>query len=1492
MNVQAARIAALSAALAEQPTGDNGGCVELQDGAAFASEDAGDALERCATDPAEGAEAAVAAAAAKAREHDTSARAAAVAAAADRPQRLLAMLAATRAELAATHRTNLSLSVTLEGSAHREAQLTLASGAARAADADARRARAEADTLRSRCAELELRAAAAEAAAEEAMCAVAAAVSPPHHARAHAERRRPAGADGGLSGDGGDGGADHESDDGERGDGARPPASRDTRGDARRCAAYTGAYPSWLHASGGHFGNVVRPAPIGPAAHSQWLLTLTAAAPPLAVPADAFARRETFGQHLLRGRRAQPSPGGKGGQSQQVQPAQNGRGGPGPPATDSRGETTQPHCANSNGGPISPLAAGTSSMATPARSGAVGGHSVATPSSVRAFALQSALRADVARLESARTALARQVAELQARREALTGSAESGATHDARAAAARPSPLTPTLAARAALAANAPPAELGVVAQAAPASEGSSVATPPCAHACSPPGSNALPASADQRAESDLRARLFASEARVRALAREVDDRARDAVASRRLLVGGVEARGEVSHPANASARRALDAHVGDAGALSSDSLAVTPPSPAGCALGAGCNAPPSAAQPSPFGQRFSAVKVPLAYSPSFEQREAHAAAPEAVGADTLADDAACAANDDAYGRAHGRDGVPQRAMSPQLAFAKVPAATCAQASPCTDSLHPDERAAPRREANVHDMPSPPPPVAPAVAAPASSAFAPSASAARAPRILATPPAEPPTPRSRRAQPPRSPCAAEAEVGARSPLAAASRTLPLLPLLASPARADGAVDQPLRAENAARSPESDGARSVRDAIEEGSAAACRAAHVGAAASADALAREAAAIVRMRAAEAAVEAANASAAEREGAMRAEVAAAHALADALGAEAEMARAELRDAAAQRGAEAAALDALRAEHAAEHAAARAACAAAANAEAAARAQLRDETARWRKAMAALEAERGNVRVLLRVRPLSDAEAARAEPATLVVLDDNTAALYDGPSPARCTADAGAQRRGGPADRLARGASAREAIAGAILPSGFGTDGGASSSSAVSAAAPCDAAAAPGAKPPLVFDFSRAFAPSVSQAAFFDMSGVGALVDDVLDGRAASVLAYGQTGSGKTFTMFGPSQQLAPKRALAGGGMDGATPPLGDGAGLVQRAVALLFERVSASASMDASTYARVSISVTLVELHNDALRDLLAPADHAGGGRAGASALARASASGIAPSAVASAPPTLSIREDAWGGAYVRGATCAQVHSAAELLAHVCTALARRATSTTHLNAESSRSHLLLAVGVHTRAPDSAPRTASGAAAAAASGTLRGKLVFADLAGSERVGRSGAADDAGLMREARSINKSLAALSDVVCALTQKVCDRTRPWAQSASCADADDHAGRSRLRLTPARLFAHPSPPLGSRRSRTCRTATPSSRRCSRTRLVARRARSSSSPRRPRSTRATRHSARCTSRHARGSSSTRRHGTSRRAPLRGCSAVCPSWCVQWR
>lgn len=96
---------------------------------------------------------------------------------------------------------------------------------------------------------------------------------------------------------------------------------------------------------------------------------------------------------------------------------------------------------------------------------------------------------------------------------------------------------------------------------------------------------------------------------------------------------------------------------------------------------------------------------------------------------------------------------------------------------------------------------------------------------------------------------------------------------------------------------------------------------------------------------------------------------------------------------------------------------------------------------------------------------------------------------------------------------------------------------------------------------------------------------------------------------------------------------------------------------------------------------------------------------------------------------------GSMHVPGARVEEVNSLDDVAAVIKRGKTNRSTFATNMNEHSSRSHLVLTLLV------CATSVASGA-------VLKGKLHLIDLAGSERVGRTGAAGDR--LKEAQAINK----------------------------------------------------------------------------------------------------------------------------------------------
>eukprot|EP00743_Colponemidia_sp_Colp-15_P006078 GILK01006532.1.p1 GENE.GILK01006532.1~~GILK01006532.1.p1 ORF type:complete len:1069 (+),score=245.18 GILK01006532.1:59-3208(+) len=237
-------------------------------------------------------------------------------------------------------------------------------------------------------------------------------------------------------------------------------------------------------------------------------------------------------------------------------------------------------------------------------------------------------------------------------------------------------------------------------------------------------------------------------------------------------------------------------------------------------------------------------------------------------------------------------------------------------------------------------------------------------------------------------------------------------------------------------------------------------------------------------------------------------------------------------------------------------------------------------------------------------------------------------------------------------------------------------------------------------------MFEFDRVFSPGDDQTVVY--GEVRSLITSVLDGYNVCIFAYGQTGSGKTYTMEGPPQNR----------------------GVNFRALQELFElKRTRSSDFD------ISIMVSVLEIYNEQIRDLLEPSNkrldvRGAGGR--------------------DEEDRVGSRGGGGGGSLVPGLTEIKVTSFEQVTQAMSTASTVRATSATDMNDTSSRSHCLLSIRVHNRS------LVNGV-------VFTGRLHLIDLAGSENVSRSGVTGQA--MTEAKHINKSLAALGDVIQALCAK-------------------------------------------------------------------------------------------------------------------------------
>jgi len=243
--------------------------------------------------------------------------------------------------------------------------------------------------------------------------------------------------------------------------------------------------------------------------------------------------------------------------------------------------------------------------------------------------------------------------------------------------------------------------------------------------------------------------------------------------------------------------------------------------------------------------------------------------------------------------------------------------------------------------------------------------------------------------------------------------------------------------------------------------------------------------------------------------------------------------------------------------------------------------------------------------------------------------------------------------------------------------------------------------------------FKFDKVFPPSAGQDLVFQE--VADFVQSALDGFHVCLFSYGQTGSGKTHTMQGS----------------------GNGAmrGIIPRAV----EQILSQATAMQQAGWTFNLSASFLEIYNEDLKDLLVDMAPGGG----------------PPSRN---PQKLAIKRSREGKSYVDGLTEVPIETVdsgtgmQQLEALMKVAARSRSVASTKMNAQSSRSHSVFML--HLRGYNDE----SGA-------EVHGALNLCDLAGSERLDRSGANADAKRLRETQAINKSLSCLGDVFNALALK-------------------------------------------------------------------------------------------------------------------------------
>ncbi|XP_010270694.1 PREDICTED: kinesin-like protein KIN-4A isoform X2 [Nelumbo nucifera] len=257
--------------------------------------------------------------------------------------------------------------------------------------------------------------------------------------------------------------------------------------------------------------------------------------------------------------------------------------------------------------------------------------------------------------------------------------------------------------------------------------------------------------------------------------------------------------------------------------------------------------------------------------------------------------------------------------------------------------------------------------------------------------------------------------------------------------------------------------------------------------------------------------------------------------------------------------------------------------------------------------------------------------------------------------------------------------------------------------------------------------FTFDHVYGSSGSPSSAMFEECIAPLVDGLFQGYNATVLAYGQTGSGKTYTM-------------GTGFRDGCQT------GLIPQVMNALFSKIEMSKHQ-----AEFQLHVSFIEILKEEVRDLLDPTSMG----------KPETANGHAAKVTVPGKPPIQIRENSNGVITLAGSTEVAVSTLKEMATCLEQGSLSRATGSTNMNNQSSRSHAIFTITleqmrkVHPASPGNANPNED-----LAEEYLCAKLHLVDLAGSERAKRTGS--DGLRFKEGVHINKGLLALGNVISAL----------------------------------------------------------------------------------------------------------------------------------
>ncbi|XWS25577.1 hypothetical protein CRYUN_Cryun27aG0080200 [Craigia yunnanensis] len=256
--------------------------------------------------------------------------------------------------------------------------------------------------------------------------------------------------------------------------------------------------------------------------------------------------------------------------------------------------------------------------------------------------------------------------------------------------------------------------------------------------------------------------------------------------------------------------------------------------------------------------------------------------------------------------------------------------------------------------------------------------------------------------------------------------------------------------------------------------------------------------------------------------------------------------------------------------------------------------------------------------------------------------------------------------------------------------------------------------------------FTFDHVYGSTGSPSSSMFEECVVPLVDGLFQGYNATVLAYGQTGSGKTFTM-------------GTGFKDGCQT------GIVPLVMKALFSKIeSLKHQME------FQLHVSFIEILKEEVRDLLDP-----------TSLNKSDTASVNTGKVnVPGKPPIQIRESSNGVITLAGSTEVSVSTLKEMAACLEQGSSSRATGSTNMNNQSSRSHAIFTITLEQMLKLNPVSGDGNPNDIMSEEYLCAKLHLVDLAGSERAKRTGS--DGMRFKEGVHINKGLLALGNVISAL----------------------------------------------------------------------------------------------------------------------------------